>query len=158
MAAYQASPRGKMSAARHRTTEKGKASKARYASSGKQKKALAIYYKSLRGQIVFAKYAKSEKRKQSQKAWLEKNRHVRNASTAKRAANRIRATPNWANPEELKQFYRIAAELTEKTGIKHHVDHIIPLQNSIVCGLHVPNNLRVITAKDNLKKNNSYSL
>ena len=54
------------------------------------------------------------------------------------------------------KVYQRAKELTEQTGIKHVVDHIIPLHHKKVCGLHVPCNLRVMTVNENNIKNNSF--
>lgn len=67
---------------------------------------------------------------------------------------KIQRTPTWANLEAIKEFYILAARLTLETGIKHHVDHIIPLQGKTVSGFHVESNLRVIPAKENLSKGN----
>jgi hypothetical protein len=41
-------------------------------------------------------------------------------------------------------------------GIKYEVDHIIPLKNNKVCGLHVPNNLQIITQFSNRSKQNKF--
>jgi len=67
------------------------------------------------------------------------------------------ATPKWLSPEqrmEIRLKYRLAIELSRATGIRHAVDHEVPIQGEEVCGLHVPWNLRVITQDENLKKSN----
>ena len=69
--------------------------------------------------------------------------------------------PDWVknNPDIQKQIadiYLLAEEKSESTGIKHHVDHIIPLQHPDVCGLHVPWNLQVIPGAKNSSKCNDF--
>jgi hypothetical protein len=49
--------------------------------------------------------------------------------------------PKWANLDKIKEIYKHAKILTIETGIRYTVDYIIPLQHSLVCGLHVENNL-----------------
>ncbi len=86
----------------------------------------------------------------------EKKRPQQNAIMARRRAMKRNAMPRWANRKEIKEFFRVATELTKTTGIKHHVDHIIPLVHPMVCGLHVPYNLQILTAEENLKKSNHF--
>lgn len=67
------------------------------------------------------------------------------------------ATPKWLTSEdrlEIRLKYRLAIELTRRTGVRHAVDHITPLLGETVCGLHVPWNLEVLTQEENLRKSN----
>lgn len=48
-------------------------------------------------------------------------------------------------------IYAEAARLTSETGIRHHVDHIVPI---CMGGLHCPSNLQVLTASEHYKKDN----
>jgi 5-methylcytosine-specific restriction endonuclease McrA len=69
---------------------------------------------------------------------------------------KLKATPAWADHKAIAKIYQLACTLTESTGVRHVVDHIIPLQGRTVCGLHVASNLQVLPEKENLKKFNSW--
>lgn len=92
-----------------------------------------------------------------QRKWYRQNPANGVAKTRKRQLAKNRAMPSWLTPTQLAQiqaFYEIAAALKTQTGIKHNVDHIIPLQGDAVSGLHVPWNLQVIPASLNSAKSN----
>lgn len=78
------------------------------------------------------------------------------AKQAKRRAQELRATPAWADLDAIKRIYAKAARLSRETGIPHHVDHIIPLQGRLVCGLHIEGNLQILPAADNISKSNKF--
>lgn len=80
------------------------------------------------------------------------------AHCAKRRANKLKATPPWADEELISEFYKEAAERFKETSIRHHVDHVIPLQHPLVCGLHVHTNLQVMPAQENIEKNNNFDI
>lgn len=64
------------------------------------------------------------------------------------------ATPEWVDGKAIAEIYRDAARIQQETGVEHHVDHIEPLNGTHSCGLHVPWNLQIIPATENLKKGN----
>ena len=88
--------------------------------------------------------------------WRLKNPGKVNAQGMLRYARKIRAVPAWADPAILSYVYEKARQLSGQTGIRHHVDHIVPLQSEIVCGLHCEANLEVTTAKENQRKGNRW--
>jgi len=68
----------------------------------------------------------------------------------------LQATPLWADLNAIAEVYEKRQRKTEQTGVVHHVDHIIPLQGKTACGLHVANNLRVVTRTVNLQRRRKY--
>jgi len=89
--------------------------------------------------------------------WKTNNKTQIRADTKARRRKHREATPKWLSRKqrsEIRQLYQIAITMTQTTGERYVVDHIIPLQGETVCGLHVPWNLRVITQEENLKKSN----
>lgn len=93
-----------------------------------------------------------------QKAYRQANRGLILADRAFRKAAKRQATPPWltkAHRAEIAGFYKRAVALSQATGVPHHVDHIYPIRGKKSCGLHVPWNLQILTAEENLKKGNS---
>lgn len=111
--------------------------------------------------------------------WRLANPHVRRIAVARRRARKIAVTlPFDFDLFELveAEAYHLASVRTEVTGVKWHVDHIVPLKTPLVqgfeywnpirpskffgpllpmvSGLHSEFNLAVITARDNQSKSN----
>jgi len=82
-----------------------------------------------------------------------------NRATSKRRARLLKAMPIWLSKDQLAQInelYTACAKLSA-LGDPHHVDHIVPLQGKLVCGLHVPWNLQILKASENISKGNRYA-
>ena len=128
-------------------SDKGQANKKRYYADNKE--------------IVIAKAKAQPKEKTN----IYKNRYQLNNPEVYKALTNARrrrykeATPPWQTAEHKKQIREIhlmAIKLTKLTGVKHEVDHIIPIQGELVCGLHTPWNLQILTKAENLAKSNKH--
>ena len=91
------------------------------------------------------------------KRWRKENPGKDRAKSRLRKAQKLNACPPWAKKgevrKEMQAHYLHAEWLERSTGQSFHVDHIVPLQNDFVCGLHVPANLMVLEASQNVSKN-----
>ena len=117
-----------------------------------------------------ANYARNNRDKQSEwyyrnkgkisayrKYYIQNNRGKINAISSARKNKKRKATPKWLSREdklEMELLYTKAATLSETTGIKYHVDHIVPINGENISGLHVPWNLQILTAEENYRKSN----
>lgn len=91
------------------------------------------------------------------KKYRQENRGRVNATNSRRRAAKLQATPKWITQEQLKEIDEIYQDVQDIQWLaeeKLHVDHIYPLQGKTMCGLHVPENLRIVSASENLKKSN----
>ena len=98
---------------------------------------------------------------QYKRKYKEANPELYKALTSVRKRRHRDATPKWITTGHklaMRQLYLQAMELTKLTGERYVVDHIVPLISDVVCGLHVPWNLRVITQEENLRKSNKLDL
>ena len=104
-----------------------------------------IYVQSVMDAQLQRERTRESKRKAKRKARALRDRHI------------IQRTPAWADSAAIAAVYEHRDRLVEQTGIAHHVDHVIPLRGVLVSGLHVHNNLQVLTAEANMSKRNHYA-
>lgn len=131
------------------------------------------FYQENKDQLVEAGRKNQHKNNEYSKAYRQNNKEQRRITGIKwraknkvltcflanaRRARKLQATPKWAEAElkQIEALYREAARLQEETGVIHHVDHIIPLQSDLVCGLHCLANLQILTQRENNQKSNKF--
>jgi hypothetical protein len=99
--------------------------------------------------------AAPEKTKTRNKAYVAANRqtvtaYFREYNWIKRR-RLVKATPAWADLEVIREYYRLARRAGKE------VDHIVPIAGKNVCGLHVLNNLQMLSRSENASKGNRHA-
>lgn len=95
------------------------------------------------------------------KKYREKAKPIRAKIQMRRKAAKLLRIPIWLTDFDLlkiKCYYQVAAMYSKESGFDWHVDHVIPLQGKNVSGLHVPSNLKIIPAIENMRKSNHYEV
>jgi len=110
----------------------------------------SIFWKTLRSRHL-------DKAKEHVRRWKRKNPGRVSAINRARDAQQLRACPVWVNTADLQQIYVDASYVSKLMNIKYHVDHIVPLVHDLVCGLHVPWNLQILSAEENIAKGNKFN-
>lgn len=93
-----------------------------------------------------------EKVRKRRKQWRKENPEKQAVHSSNRRARKRNATLNLDLNSQFNKIYSKRIKLQKNTGIKHNVDHIIPLKNDNICGLHVPWNLQILTFEENMIK------
>lgn len=95
---------------------------------------------------------------QSARYYKENRQHLIHLGAQSKRKVR-RATPKWLTKFQKQQIaliYTVRDELTKLNGVQYHVDHKVPINGKIVCGLHVPWNLQVMEGAENINKSNKF--
>lgn len=116
------------------------------------------YYKRNRELVIARAAARpAAEKRAAKKVWKDQNALWVLANNKNRRRKHRQATPPWltrAQKTQMRELYKIAMTMTKITGVQYVVDHIDPLRSEVLCGLHVPWNLQVITQAENLAKSN----
>lgn len=139
---------------KHAETIKARAAAWLKANPSRKKASDASYYvansEALRAKSIEWRMANPERKAANDKAWAQNNPLKVRLNTARRHKRVRQATPGWASRQDLDDVY------LEAKHMQMCVDHIIPLKHKLVCGLHVVDNLQLLTRSANAKKSNKF--
>lgn len=103
--------------------------------------------------------AQREIRREYLRDYYRRNPGKGPAKTKQYQTKRIRAIPLWADPVLIAKVYARCAKrrrLRTRGVGDWTVDHIVPLQSKLVCGLHVQDNLQLLSNSANVSKGNRH--
>lgn len=103
--------------------------------------------------------ANKHKAQARHKKWIAEFPWKNAAKEARRRARKHNATPLWFSQKDqiwLELMFAFAKKLEQNTGVKYHIDHIVPLKGRTVCGLHWLENWAIIPASENISKSNFF--
>lgn len=83
-------------------------------------------------------------------AWIE------NRDRADYIRKVVLSYPPWVDRKELEEIWKECRRREIETGVRHVIDHIVPISHPMVSGLSVPWNLRVVTFAVNASKGNRW--
>lgn len=116
----------------------------------------AIDFEKMKIREINYRLKNRDARVKSSAKWAKANKNIVRHHLNMRRAKKLNATPEWVNLEKIKEVYLEAEIFTILTGVLYHVDHIVPLQSKIVCGLHCEFNLQALPASKNASKSNKF--
>ena len=129
----------------HKTNPEARAKQAAFREANRE---------TLRARVLASKRKKPAYYREQQRQIQKRDAHKYRAKYKEYMATKRGATPLWFDKVLVEEAYHLAQLRTKAIGFQWHVDHIVPLQSPIVCGLHTIENLQVIPGALNLAKGN----
>lgn len=103
------------------------------------------------------KRASKARNPEAVQAEYERNKHHYFERAAKRRVKVKEVTPKWSDEAKVREIYQTCQNLNRMFPmLEFHVDHVVPLVNDVVSGLHSHTNLQILAGEENLSKGNRH--
>jgi len=111
------------------------------------------WYSDHREQRIEYMVKNKDTRKDQRKEYVKRNRGKINSYNAANQRKLVARRPKWANKSKIRKVYD-KAHILRKNYWDVQVDHIVPINSDIVCGLHCESNLQITLTEYNARKKN----